>query len=979
MTMKKYLYMILAAVLFAACEKDDDLGFGGENPTEDLYMGVAKNIEFHAATEKLMATQGICVFKGPNGHIFTREFTHLRENGKSQITLNKGLRDGNYKLLAFKVEIVDGEPNIRSRSEDEYVECYGMGCTLSVSGDETEVVSTYNEDFEMYGSGTESDPFVVSSYSHLLNLAELTNDANTNSMIDASYHYEQACDIDMDFASWKVADGYGWNPIGFSDLTPFRGHYHGKGYKITNLWSERDASSFVALFGCVLNTSIDSLTISNARIEGWFSSAALVGCAMTRGDARDVTYIKNCTVENSSICGEGSSTPTNNSMCIAGLIGTAERNAQLFIDGCEVASNNNIVGGYSVGGVLGGGSLFSTSVISNTVNRANISSFYAPCGGLVGSADSLFIVGCTNYGEITANVGGSDGEGATKLGAGGIIGGSGATYVLACSNYGKVQGHEGVGGIIGSTRICGNSENGEENCYSDAIIYNCDNEAAISGIKFVGGIAGEVQSTMYSVKNSGPINGNSYVGGIIGVSPVGALHNVVNIGNVVGTKDFIGGIVGNIIVGSLTSTQNFANVSTSGSYVGGLVGLSGSYFISHYCANVGNVSSTMQEAKIGGLIGEIGDPKSWEFSDTFRLVMSSLGVVFGSLNVCGAFKIIALARSSSANGFAIDYDLTFAQIGGLSEQSISSLTSPVRTVISDGEYSDYISRMTTSNDQKINGMSDLLSSTRSGYEIYQGFNQYNQEVLSYSTSETTSENFFNNLTYKLNERGEEVAGMEKTDTWVHAALSGVCFVAGLTCGGIASLPAFGTSAAVLRLLSASCTALTIANCVTWSCTNFAQNTTIVSQCVNSCTLQGEEKSSIGGLVGMMNEYSILTESLNLGSITDSSNRDFGQITTKAKSRSIVEDIVLVGDESWDHKDMESYSSSAQIADIYIWTDGVMPLAAPYYATFIRKQEDLGDEKTYKGLSLSDSNPHWIMSQYGDLTIPVPYRSTFAEY
>ena len=130
---------------------------------------------------------------------------------------------------------------------------------------------------------------------------------------------------------------------------------------------------------------------------------------------------------------------------------------------------------------------------------------------------------------------------------------------------------------------------------------------------------------------------------------------------------------------------------------------------------------------------------------------------------------------------------------------------------------------------------------------------------------------------------------------------------------------------------------------------------------------------------MTNEYTIISESLNLGSIAESSNRDFGQITTKAKSRSIVQDIVLLGDKSWDNKAIESLSNDANVSDVYIWTNGETPIAVPYYSTIIYTPDELGNEKTYKGLSLSGSNARWIMSQYGELTIPVPYRSEFAEY
>ena len=50
------------------------------------------------------------------GLIFKRNFTHIRENGESKITLDKGLRDGKYTLLYFKVDQIDGE---RSATEEE--------------------------------------------------------------------------------------------------------------------------------------------------------------------------------------------------------------------------------------------------------------------------------------------------------------------------------------------------------------------------------------------------------------------------------------------------------------------------------------------------------------------------------------------------------------------------------------------------------------------------------------------------------------------------------------------------------------------------------------------------------------------------------------------------------------------------------------------------------------------------------------------
>ena len=979
--MRKIIFMSFIAMLFIACDKD--MSVAPNNTEKDTNEGDAKELYFTTSTENLVATEGVCILKDSNGVFFKRNFTHIRENGKSKITLNKGLRDGTYMLLYFKVEQIDGEADTRADAEEEEEEVddkdsYGMGCTFSVSGATTTVLSTYNEDFGMYGSGTEEDPFTVSSYTHLLNLAELANDANTNHLLDSTYHYAQACDIDMDFASWRVADGYGWDPIGNSNLTPFRGHYHGQGYKITNLWSERNTSCFIALFGCVINARIDSLTIENARIEGWFSSAALVGCALTRGGYEDVTYISNCKVENSSILGNGSSTPNNNSLAIGGLVGTVEEYAKLYIDRCEIASNNQIVGGYAVGGLLGAGALSSKAVISNCINNADITSYYAPCGGIVGSADSLFVVACTNYGNIKSNVGGSDGESATVIGAGGIVGGLGDSHILSCANYGNIQGQEGVAGIAGSSRISNSSGVDEEYSYSDILVYNCENLGSIQGVKFVGGIVGESQCTIYSVINKGSVHGDDYVGGIVGESPICAVQNTINTASVDG-KNQVGGIVGNSIMGAITCTQNYANVNASGDNVGGLVGLSGTYFITHYCTNTGSVSSTMSGANIGGIAGEIGNPQKWTLKDKFKIVSSVVTLGFGYLNATAAIKLLTAAtRSSDYNRFIVDYDLTLATQGNLKDENISELMQPVRSFMSSDEYDAYINSISIKNDQTISTIQAELQNIRAQHEIYTGFNQYNQDVITYSTDESTKEQFFQNMNNMLNERADEVSGMEEQDELIHSAVgsacmivSGVCFISSLALSG-------GTPLLIVKILATVNAPISIANNLTKSCTNFEENTVVISQCINTGNLQCGTGSNVGGFVGQLNEYSVISECLNTGAIIDTNERNAAQLTPDIKHKSIVEDCVLAGGKSWNFIDVVNKNSSAEVSGIYYWTDGYTPIESSEYSTLLVSKDDLANPDIYTTLAMGERGNHWIMSQYGDLTLPVPYKSRFTE-
>ena len=156
--MKKIIFMLLAATLFIACDKD--MPFDPNDTEQDVFEGAAKELYFTVSTENLVATEGVCVLKGPNGMIFKRNFTHIRENGESKITLDKGLCDGKYTLLHFEIKQKDGERSLAQEEGDDK-ESYGMGCSFCVAGATATVTSTYNEDLGMYGSGTETDPLTA--------------------------------------------------------------------------------------------------------------------------------------------------------------------------------------------------------------------------------------------------------------------------------------------------------------------------------------------------------------------------------------------------------------------------------------------------------------------------------------------------------------------------------------------------------------------------------------------------------------------------------------------------------------------------------------------------------------------------------------------------------------------------------------------------------------------------------------------------
>ena len=150
------------------------------------------------------------------------------------------------------------------------------------------------------GTGSEDDPYVISSATELALLAKLVNEGNKK----YSYaHYIQTKDIDL--------FGYEWIPIGtYEDdkyEKQFSGTYNGNGYEINNMSITQDDASYCyfGLFGSCMEAKIENVTLNNAKIQfkhtdsGWQSSNGM-GSSLTVGgivaDAWRHSTISSCTV-----------------------------------------------------------------------------------------------------------------------------------------------------------------------------------------------------------------------------------------------------------------------------------------------------------------------------------------------------------------------------------------------------------------------------------------------------------------------------------------------------------------------------------------------------------------------------------------------------------------------------------------------------------------------------------------------------------
>ena len=108
------------------------------------------------------------------------------------------------------------------------------------------VKSLYGSTLTIEASGSEDDPYLISTVQDMVDFAYKINRGN-----NADKYYKLTADIDL--------GGMNWTPVGML-VKPFRGIFDGNGKKITGL-NVSDSGDFLGLFGYNLGT-IKNLTVS---------------------------------------------------------------------------------------------------------------------------------------------------------------------------------------------------------------------------------------------------------------------------------------------------------------------------------------------------------------------------------------------------------------------------------------------------------------------------------------------------------------------------------------------------------------------------------------------------------------------------------------------------------------------------------------------------------------------------------------------
>ena len=248
--------------------------------------------------------------------------------------------------------------------------CFALLPTAAFAAeDEGSIMPAYSG-----GSGTQDDPWLISSVEDLQTLASTINDGkaaefdadctDTGDGIPGNYHgyyFKQKTDLDLSSIE-------NWDPIGYSggQNLYFAGHYDGGGHTISNAKStgKNDDEGFATagIFGWVAFGSVKNLTVKNADFLATGDNNMSYA-----GGVLAVAYscsVENCSVYNSKI--ESRRDP-NNSNYAGGITGIALTSSFKKCASVGNTIRHGSFGGGFIGALDGGNSNFTNCYVANCI------------------------------------------------------------------------------------------------------------------------------------------------------------------------------------------------------------------------------------------------------------------------------------------------------------------------------------------------------------------------------------------------------------------------------------------------------------------------------------------------------------------------------------------------------------------------------------------------------------------------------------
>lgn len=507
---------------------------------------------------------------------------------------------------------------------------------------------------DMEGSGTETDPYLVSSPGDFLVMLSYLLDDPTHAY---GRYFKQTRPIELPRRS-QVIDGRMWVAASFS------GNYDGGGYRLHNLVyqgaSDPGSDSGIGLFKDIYSATISNVTVSGALISNVCSDVGIIaGRASGNCNIENVTVDGNIIANGSNLGGiigysKGEmimnnikvnsltiSTDPTSGACVGMLTGYHE-DGNLTIDGVttsdhifSLAGSNNVGG--LVGKVYGHGKTVSISnvliqhSVDNESSTVKIIHGATNVGGLVGHLSEIGILRLVNN-QVKAPVSGDSNVG----GLAGYCSLPSNVSVDRCQLTSVVSGGESVGGFFGNVNMGSHGVmefTGADN--GSRLVVKSSASAEVTGRMNVGGLIGYIDG------KSGKINMISRVEIALNVSGL----------------DRIGGAIGsakNIEV-ALADNLNFSSstmkVTATDKCAGGVMGYGSSVTIS------------------GGMHL---DPEN-EIPAASQITLTFCGVVTGSTEAGGIIGVLA-GGTVKGMGTAAKATASTSTAGGIAGKATGTIT-----------------------------------------------------------------------------------------------------------------------------------------------------------------------------------------------------------------------------------------------------------------------------------------------------------------
>ena len=220
------------------------------------------------------------------------------------------------------------------------------------------------------GSGTENDPFIISTTTELDLLAQNVNSGNSY----VGKFFKLGADIAYD-PNVLDANGENYTTIGIYNQHIFIGSFDGDGHTISGIRSSQGLFAVIHNYDeCSFDDNVKNVTLADAVITGNDYIGGIVGENM-------YGHIKNCKVINTVI---------NGGIVVGGIVGHNDYSHRISIEDCQVI-NTVINGNLAIGGIAGWldfGQIESCQVINTDINGAQA------LGGIAGLHNGGSIENC---------------------------------------------------------------------------------------------------------------------------------------------------------------------------------------------------------------------------------------------------------------------------------------------------------------------------------------------------------------------------------------------------------------------------------------------------------------------------------------------------------------------------------------------------------------------------------------------------------